>query len=78
MQLATNPKLLLKPLDIYFKELGIEDEFSIDESLVIKMLKNDRDLPNKYECALNIIKDVIAKRWKGYCVDLVCPKYYSV
>ncbi|MHB0883242.1 DEAD/DEAH box helicase [Paenibacillus sp. SEL1] len=65
-QAATNPSLLIKPVDQYFSEHGLTERTYIDDSEIInKIVKyNDLETPSKFKVVLNLVKDIINRKQK--------------
>ncbi|AZS13308.1 DEAD/DEAH box helicase [Paenibacillus lutimineralis] len=63
MQAATNPSLLLKPVDQYFNEHGLTDRTNVDDSEVInKIIKyKEIETPEKYRVVLKLVNDILNK-----------------
>jgi SNF2 family DNA or RNA helicase len=63
MQVATNPALLQKPIDEYYREQGVADELFVDDSEIIeKIMKyHEIETPPKFIVIMNLIKQLIDK-----------------
>ena len=66
MQAATNPELLTIPLAVFANEEGINlNEVSDDAEIIKKVMEYGiQETPAKFEVALDLIKDIIAKNGK--------------
>src|SRR3989338_4352441 len=66
MQAATNPSLLKKPLEEYFREQGLADDIMIDDSEIINsIMKYDiSETPAKFIEVEKIVKAIIGKKEK--------------
>jgi superfamily II DNA or RNA helicase len=61
MQTATNPALLQKPIEEYYREQGISNELFIDDSDLIEKIvqyKNN-EVPSKFYKVAELVKDII-------------------
>ncbi len=61
MQLATNPNLLKKPLDTFYREQGIPDNIYIDDTEIKEKISKYSEIPAKFitvgEIIINILKN---------------------
>ena len=67
MQVATNPRLLEKPLDKFFLEEGLSNELYIDDRKVIDKITNYKKLsktPRKFELLKDMILDLLDQKGK--------------
>lgn len=62
MQLATNPNLLKKPLDDFYKEQGISNTLFLDDTEIIEKISNYDETPTKFIIATDLIKEIINTR----------------
>ena len=63
MQAATNPSLLMQPLELFFAEQGLRNDLYIDDSDIIKKILNYDKLenpPQKFKAIKNKIEQLIA------------------
>lgn len=66
MQAATNPALLKRPLDEYFREQGISDSILIDDSEILRKINSYESLetPRKFVVIGDLVKKIIDKGGK--------------
>lgn len=66
MQAATNPNLLMKPIDEYFKEHGLIEGTYIDDSEIInKIIKyKEAEVPEKFKAVQKLVKTIIDNNQK--------------
>jgi len=59
-QAATNPGLLIKPLDDYYHELGMSDDIGFSDNEIIANIKHfiDNEIPLKYKTVLDVINKI--------------------
>ncbi|MCP1187467.1 DEAD/DEAH box helicase [Paenibacillus sp. 1781tsa1] len=65
-QAATNPNLLIKPIDQYFMENGLSERTYIDDSEIInKIIKySEVEIPEKFKATLNLVNELVKKNEK--------------
>ena len=63
MQAATNPALLQKPIDEYYRGLGISDELFSDDSVLIERIAKFKSVetPKKYVAIAKLVSKIITK-----------------
>ncbi|NQV77206.1 MAG: DEAD/DEAH box helicase, partial [Lutibacter sp.] len=61
MQVATNPSLLNKPLEEYYKDKGFSDNIMIDDSEILSKISQytKNEIPAKFEYLLELIKPMV-------------------
>lgn len=66
MQVSTNPALLEKPLDDYFKDEGLSNSLFLDDSSVLSNIANyySREIPPKFIVARELIEKIIREEGK--------------
>jgi SNF2 family DNA or RNA helicase len=62
-QAATNPALLSRPLEDYYRELGIVDDLGIDDSGLMKQIHDYHkgEVPAKFETLLSLLSGLLSK-----------------
>lgn len=65
-QAATNPSLLIKPVDDYFSENGLTDRTTIDDSEIInKIIKyTELETPQKFKAVLKLVREILGRNQK--------------
>jgi SNF2 family DNA or RNA helicase len=63
MQASTNPSLLKKPLETYYREQGITDSLMIDDSEILSKISNfeKQEIPEKFLAIEKLIRPIIEK-----------------
>lgn len=66
MQASTNPALLEKPLDDYFKDEGLSNALFLDDSSVLRNIRNyySHEIPPKFTVAKDLIETIIRDQGK--------------
>jgi len=66
MQVSTNPALLEKPLDDYFKDEGLSDSLFLDDSSVLSNILNyySHEIPPKFKVTKELIEKIIQEGGK--------------
>ncbi|MGG1674021.1 DEAD/DEAH box helicase [Paenibacillus sp. NRS-1783] len=65
-QAATNPNLLIKPIDEYFMENGLSERTYIDDSEIINKIVHypELEVPEKFKATLNLVNEIVNKNEK--------------